>query len=363
MRYSYIDALRGFAILGVMAVHVSLFAGVTGFAKDFVEWGQMGVQLFFVVSALTLCLSIERKPVNKISIRNFYLRRLFRIAPMYYVGILMYGLINYYQYKTNTPNAYQYYTPAGILSNVLFVHGFVPKYNNTIVPGGWSIGTEMAFYVIFPYLYLFLAGKSIRFMSRLLIIYFVAGTVAAYLLTRITHKVVVNDSFVYFNLLNQLPVFLWGILLFKILKRTEVVSGITIALLLIAGGAGFLLSWYKGDIFFFFFVPFFSAMAFVAITLYLSKINIQLHWVKRIGQLSYSIYILHFLFCILVAYGIKQLSFMNGLGNELRFLVSYILVLLLTVIAAQFSEKYFENKCIALGSRVIKRLEARDETT
>lgn len=54
--YRYIDALRGYAILLVMAVHASQVAVDWG-ARTLVDQGARGVQLFFVASALTLVMS------------------------------------------------------------------------------------------------------------------------------------------------------------------------------------------------------------------------------------------------------------------------------------------------------------------
>jgi exopolysaccharide production protein ExoZ len=72
-RLAWIDALRGYAIIGVLAVHVG---GVTE--------GARGVQLFFVASAIALLHSWH---THKDSVRRFYTRRLFRIAPMFWLAI------------------------------------------------------------------------------------------------------------------------------------------------------------------------------------------------------------------------------------------------------------------------------------
>ena len=48
-----------------------------------------GVELFFVVSALTLCLSsAARSNREALPTLNFYIRRFFRIAPMFYIAIM-----------------------------------------------------------------------------------------------------------------------------------------------------------------------------------------------------------------------------------------------------------------------------------
>ena len=50
--------------------------------------GKYGVQLFFIASAFTLFLSRHRR--SEVGNKNFFIRRFFRIAPMYYLGIILY---------------------------------------------------------------------------------------------------------------------------------------------------------------------------------------------------------------------------------------------------------------------------------
>jgi len=91
MKLKYIDVLRGIAVLGVLMVHCSYFGSNFVFPKvikSFFENGAMGVQLFFFTSAFTLFLSMNNRIDNeKLPYINFFIRRFFRIAPIYYLGI------------------------------------------------------------------------------------------------------------------------------------------------------------------------------------------------------------------------------------------------------------------------------------
>jgi len=79
--YAYIDALRGYAVLAVVATHVQdLTPDLPFVVKRLADFGSMGVLLFFVVSAFTLSASWTRRNDGAVA---FYIRRLFRIAPAF----------------------------------------------------------------------------------------------------------------------------------------------------------------------------------------------------------------------------------------------------------------------------------------
>jgi peptidoglycan/LPS O-acetylase OafA/YrhL len=87
-KHGYIDALRGIAILGVMLVHSSEYVTPSSQAlRAFAAFGAKGVQLFFIASAITLGMSWRSRSVVELTpVRNFLLRRFFRIAPMFYIA-------------------------------------------------------------------------------------------------------------------------------------------------------------------------------------------------------------------------------------------------------------------------------------
>ena len=86
-RLLYIDALRGFAILGVIVVHVAgAFPAPSHVLNVILANGGRGVQLFFVVSAFTLFHSLDSKTAGAAGLFRFFVRRYFRVAPLYYAG-------------------------------------------------------------------------------------------------------------------------------------------------------------------------------------------------------------------------------------------------------------------------------------
>ena len=91
MKYTFINSARGIAIIMVIIVHASqLYHFKNSTIKMLFDYGQMGVQLFFIASAYTLCLSSEKRKDEENTLTNFYTRRFFRIFPIYYLGIILY---------------------------------------------------------------------------------------------------------------------------------------------------------------------------------------------------------------------------------------------------------------------------------
>ena len=81
-RNQSLDLLRGLAVLLVVAVHCSHVA--TSIFPDLrsmvMQYGELGVQLFFIVSGYTMMLTFGDK-VDVAGASSFYLRRVFRIVP------------------------------------------------------------------------------------------------------------------------------------------------------------------------------------------------------------------------------------------------------------------------------------------
>ena len=85
-RLDWLNALRGWAVLGVVMVRSGQAARSAGIAQQISAAGQYGVQLFFFISALTISITYEAHVTKfgKSFIVQFswILKRFFRIAPL-----------------------------------------------------------------------------------------------------------------------------------------------------------------------------------------------------------------------------------------------------------------------------------------
>jgi len=160
-----LNGLRFIAAFAVIIHHIeqqkSDFSLPNNFGTPAIQlFGELGVVLFFVLSGflITYLLLEEERTTNTIGIRNFYIRRILRIWPLYFLIITLGLLI--------LPNIHLFDIPGYDLSKVhrnlftkiFFYLFFLPNLVSPllgIVPYAahtWSIGTEEQFYLTWPIL-------------------------------------------------------------------------------------------------------------------------------------------------------------------------------------------------------------------
>ncbi len=88
-----LNSVRAIAAFMVIIFHIELIKSEFGI-KNFLGYthmgGDLGVILFFVLSGflITYLLLEEEKLTNKISLKNFYIRRVLRIWPLYFFIVI-----------------------------------------------------------------------------------------------------------------------------------------------------------------------------------------------------------------------------------------------------------------------------------
>jgi len=356
-KYDYIDSLRGVAILLVIMVHTAQrFQIQDNWIDSITKFGQMGVILFFCISSITLCMSMEKKGWSKIGIKQFYIKRYFRIAPLYYVGIIFYFLTTQVFNYLNPSDAilHQQYSIINILANVFFIHNLYSPANNVIVPGGWSIGVEMLFYLIFPFIYFINKRIKNKILFLLLpILSFISSYLFFYLGARFFSFDLSNDTFWYFNILNHLPVFFLSIFYyFTINKKKEIgirkYPHVIFCFLLIIMSIYLFNNNYSIVI-----TPFVTSIAFLYLIFLFKEIKLlNVKPLMIIGQYSYSMYLFHFLFAIQISQ-ILASKILFKMPVNLTFLICYLFSVSAAFLIARYSKKYIEDKGILLGRKII----------
>lgn len=361
-KYKYIDALRGFAILGVVLVHTSYWVVPTSpLLAKIATQGTRGVQLFFMASALTLFLSMAAR-MNKEErpILSFYIRRFFRIAPAFYSAIIIYTAYYGMSPRPETPSGIEWWH---ILLTAAFMHGWLPETINSIVPGDWTIADEMTFYLFAPYL--FVKINSVRASLIAIFVSLVFSKIATIAISHLISPYYPDSqeylvyTFFFLWIFYQLPVFFTGILLYHLIIKNPTADAWTSFFLM--ASSLFLFVAFLNISTFEDLLPrhFMYSIAFLTFALSLNYfpnrlfVNQLTIW---IGKLSFSIYLVHFMvFNTLKTIFYKGFVFDGNLG----LLLAFLLVLTLSISISYVTYRLIEIPGINFGKQIIKKIQSK----
>ncbi|RKK05659.1 DUF1624 domain-containing protein [Pseudoroseomonas wenyumeiae] len=365
--YQYVDCLRGYAVLMVIACHLAYeFPELPYRVKQLVTSGWFGVQLFFIASCLTLMMSwnAERNAKGEVSLRAFFLRRFFRIAPAYYAAGILYFVIS------PPPGGFD---AMQALRTAVFINAWHPAWLTApgswnVVPGGWSISVEFTFYAVFP-LFATLV-TSLRSAVIALAASLVLGAVANLtVLGAFTPHYPAESisNFLFFWFPNQFSIFALGAVAYFMMKDApRLMAFIERHSGLIATGA--ILSFCIVA-----FLPFgkyigsqslmpaghAASLPLVVLVLALSRHKGVL--VNRpaaaMGKVSFSAYLLHFM--VLYIFGLfPDLLHTQATGIEaiLAYAVGLVLTVVLTYLTSALSYYVIEQPGVQAGKRLIHQL-------
>ena len=149
---SQLDALRFFAVLGVMVHHLWKPGPLPGIFAE-ADFGDLGVRLFFVLSGFLITGILLRAggdgdPLRRrlFAMRQFYARRFLRIFPVYYLVLVVCLILAVEPAREVWPWLFTYTT------NVYIWHQ-----QEFIVNLGhfWTLAVEEQFYLVWPLVVLF----------------------------------------------------------------------------------------------------------------------------------------------------------------------------------------------------------------
>lgn len=213
-RLEGLDSLRAYAASAIIVFHMVHMPHVVlpaGLAFIINNYFGFGVPLFFVVSAFSLTFGYVERLNTRADIGAFYVRRLARIAPLFYF-MLVFQLLSTFASLGTTRSIDE------IFASLTFTFNFIPRYVDGIVPASWSIGVEMVFYFVFPAI-MVLARNVIGSIGVLVLALFIAGQSYLDFSAAKDH---LNENFIYHGFLTAVPYFGFGILfyhLFAFLRR------------------------------------------------------------------------------------------------------------------------------------------------
>lgn len=350
---AYLDGVRALAVMLVVAAHLPPMAG---FKASEMFWrvtqagrvGAFGVEIFFVLSGflITRIIIREKMQTGSFGLSNFYLRRSYRIFPIYYLSVLIVSI-----YFTTHPTL--------LISLITYTFNYYHVANPTPYPleHVWSLAVEEQFYLIWP---IVMATLPLRHGRRLTQIVLPGLAVLAAIAFATFFAPDVAGALIYKSLpTRMLALSLGASIAFQEIEIDPAslpkcvlafLSGAgLIAIAAIGRSAGWIApgGWYWCVV-----VPGLSLFCFGFIS-YLVFMNTE-HWIKTVlswapiiyvGRISYGIYLYHLI--ILYALGINEAA-LNGAEASAR---QVMLALTLTFAIAALSFRYIEAPILRRGRR------------
>lgn len=301
--------------------------------------GSEAVNVFFSLSGFLIIrqLYIEKETTNKVSLKKFFLRRILRIFPLYFL-ILFFGLI-YYNIilpKLGFPFESNYNLYEGLFLSVFFMPNiFIMLYS----PGGiievlWSIGVEEQFYLfIAPIIYLLPTKKIIPFLIIFTFFFFCSFF---------------NDATPFFRNFGMYFFYFTSSGIFSILilcKKFLSIRKTTLYLLLFT-----FIIYFTTNIFITNFsveaYHFFSMLLFSTLIGFMTLSPLKIlenKLLNYLGKISYGIYMYHSIVIQLIGLIYLKVYSKLGISDSIIIFFYNIIVISITILISHFSYKYYES--------------------
>ena len=339
---SGLDGLRGLAILMVMGHHIlphpSSVDPLHTWMRAFVDTLWMGVDLFFVISGFLITGILLDTLDSEHYFRNFYMRRVLRIFPLYYFVILVFILCTS---RLHIVWGHQL-LPLLTYTNRIFIDPHHPGFNfffggfNNFV-NFWSLAVEEQFYFVWPLLiFLFRRSRNLFPIGWLLAFASVLGRL--YLISRHT-----APDVIYASLACRADALLIGGLLALAVRRGSQARLMSAARSLAIAGIVALLIPFVHSRGIHYYTPYMMRFGLTANALFFaSLVALTLNpkgmvtrvfsasWLRFFGRYSYGLYILHSVLPAFYAARMARyiaslttsLALRNGLQSVGEFVVS-----------------------------------------
>jgi peptidoglycan/LPS O-acetylase OafA/YrhL len=329
--------------------------------------GKLGVGLFFVLSGflITFLLLSEKNRRGDISTKDFYIRRILRIWPLYFIivilGFFVFPAIPIF----DEPLRNQYYFDADFFKRLPFFLLFLPNIGFVfyrapyLCSQTWSVGVEEQFYAIWPWI--IKSKNPVKTFIKLLLIFLtILGVAWLYIfkisdLSEITKQKIQEGGELFFSQFRILTMVIGGIgayLIFtkkenilKILFRKDV-QILVYSILILMLGTGFHFPGLNMEfygIFFCFFILNVSQNP-------KSIVYLEQKLIHYLGKISYGLYIYHPAVIVLCVNSIHY--FLGKNINTTTFnIILYPTVTLLTILVCDLSFRFIETPLLKLKDR------------
>jgi peptidoglycan/LPS O-acetylase OafA/YrhL len=363
-----LNGIRFIAALLVIIHHIEQIKSISGFTSlsyiPFIEIiGKLGVILFFVLSGflITFLLLSEEHTFTSINVRKFYIRRILRIWPVYFlVLVLAFGVLPnirlfvlpgfekevVYENLQLKLTLYVLFLPNVVLS----LFGVVPYASHT-----WSIGTEEQFYFVWPIILRFFKKNRLYLMLVIIFLYVAfAAILKAPFSDIVPYKKVIKEFWTTFNIDCMAIGGFFSICLFQknrilklLLNKNLFYAVIILTIILMIRGIR--IPYVHNDLF---------AILFGIIILNFAanrklKISLENKLLNYLGNISYGLYIYHPIAIVLILYLIRIMDISTNW-------VIYPLSIIISIVFAGLSYRYYESYFLKFKNKFSQILSGND---
>ncbi|OCX54044.1 hypothetical protein BEL04_07150 [Mucilaginibacter sp. PPCGB 2223] len=346
-----LNGLRAISAIAVVIFHVSLNAKAFNLNSSYLVklengyplgafLGSYGVSIFFALSGFLITYLLQaEKQKQEIDIKKFYLRRILRIWPLYYLYLFISILvINYWGLGINFTALLLYIFYA---ANLPFALGL----SLPLLYHYWSLGIEEQFYIFWPWL-----NKKINSLIKICIALIIVLLVVK-LLVHFAYQNSLADRILHYARFQCLIIGALGSLLYKqdnlLLLRimdNKVSQLICWGIMFLAAVNRFHIATVIDD----------EIISVVALCLIIGQINVKNRIINLdtpifnfLGQISYGIYVIHPVLIFLLAKCLSDLP----ISQPYKYCQAYLGVLVGTIGISYLSFTYFEKYFLKLKEK------------
>lgn len=339
-RLPNITALRFILASLVMIFHIPQFCQNRGFPffnnLALFNKGEEAVFMFFSLSGFLIIrqLYIEKSMSNSIDLRRFFLRRVLRILPLYYL-VLSFGLL---YYRLILPYfGFDYQNNYDFIYGVFLSYTFFPNIFASYSPGGiievlWSIGIEEQFYLLIAPLMFVLPFKHIvRFLLFFTMLYFIV-----YFSEWMSFLKNYQMLFFYFSFSG-----LCSILLLNNAIKLKQFKPLLFIIFVLYFTTSIFINNLNNTFYHLFSMLLFGLLICVLVEKPMKIMENKL--LNHLGKISYGIYMYHAIILQFIGFVFLKFNVHLIISNFIAIIIFNILVFSFTIITAHFSYEYFER--------------------
>lgn len=360
----FLDGLRGFLAFWVLFYHISMSC----IAKS-PPWGTgaIAVDIFMLLSGFLMAYHWKLRKGQFESFRSqlidFYIRRFFRIAPLYYLLLTVALLGHDYFFEmrgyikdvvpppwsnevVESLSSVPELDVFNVLAHYTFLFGLIPDYLGTNILPDWSITLEMQFYLFFPLLMLIISrfGPFSVVLSIIVVTFLTNKLVGLYLSPGALGNFP-QPSLILF----KINIFAAGISIAFININKNSVVGLFWTLLTILSLFNAKPQVWLVAIFIIVMLMFNNKKQEVLGRLLSSRI------VKFFGDTSYSVYLVHVMIYVPILYSLFQYEWFMSLGDYYKLAVAFLLTLVPVYTVSYILYVTVELRGIDFGRRILRR--------